>query len=71
MADKTSLTIVTINRIENGRVRPSYLTVQKLADALGIALDKIEFGDNLNIGKVMRKFRSQIKNMADENLNNN
>ncbi len=38
---KSGVSQTTISAIENGRVNPGVLTLKKLADALGIPLEKL------------------------------
>lgn len=43
LAEKAEVTQTTINRLELGHHKPSDLTLQRLADALGVEPGDIEF----------------------------
>ena len=43
LAKKAGLSPAAINRLENGLAKPRWVTIRKLADALGIRPEDIEF----------------------------
>jgi|WetSurMetagenome_2_1015567.scaffolds.fasta_scaffold738589_2 transcriptional regulator with XRE-family HTH domain len=43
LAKKSEMTTCTINRLENGKHKPRFATIRKLAKALDIAPEDIEF----------------------------
>ena len=43
LAKKTEMTTGTINRLENGKQKPRFATIRKLAKALDIEPKEIEF----------------------------
>lgn len=44
LAKKAGISLDTVNQVENGRQKPSFLTICKLAAALGVEPGEIEFG---------------------------
>ena len=47
LAERSGITEVTINRIENGRHEPRFATIRKLAAALDIPADQLAGNDQL------------------------
>jgi len=43
LAKKTGIAASTINRLENGKQKPTFKTIRKLAVALGVEPGEIEF----------------------------
>ena len=43
LARKAGLATATVNRLENGRRKPSFITIRKLAKALGVEPGEIGF----------------------------
>jgi len=43
LAERAGLTVATISRLEKGRHRPAFQTIHKLAKALGVQPQDIEF----------------------------
>jgi DNA-binding XRE family transcriptional regulator len=46
LADKTGLTVATICRIEKGHRRPHFVTQRKIARALKVTVEELEFNGN-------------------------
>lgn len=43
LADKAQVSEITLNRLENGKQKPRFITIRKLAKALGVEPGEIEF----------------------------
>ena len=43
LAEAAGISLVTLNRLENGKQKPSFKTIRKLAKALGVEPGEIEF----------------------------
>jgi putative transcriptional regulator len=43
LAEKAGVTVETISRLENGKYKPRFSTIKKLAKALGVEPNMIEF----------------------------
>jgi len=43
LAKKAGLSPTTVNRLEKGREKPMFQTIRKLAEALGVSPDQIDF----------------------------
>jgi len=43
LAAKAEISHITLNRLENGKQKPSFKTIRKLAKALGVEPGDIEF----------------------------
>jgi len=43
LAKAAGISLVTLNRLENNKQKPSFKTIRKLAKALGVEPGKIEF----------------------------
>ena len=43
LAEAAGISLVTLNRLENNKQKPSFKTIRKLAKALGVELGEIEF----------------------------
>ena len=43
LADKSKISEITLNRLENGKQKPRFVTIRKLAKALGVEPGDIEF----------------------------
>jgi len=46
LAQKSGIATATINRLENGRHKPRFVTIRKLAKALEVEPNKIDFSHN-------------------------
>ena len=42
LADKAQISEITLNRLEKGRQKPRFMTIRKLAKALGVEPGEIE-----------------------------
>ena len=42
---KPAMSVATINRLEQGKQKPRWVTIRTLADALGVKPEEIEFGE--------------------------
>ncbi|MFC1957469.1 helix-turn-helix transcriptional regulator [Chloroflexota bacterium] len=43
LAEAAGISLVTLNRLENNKQKPSFKTIRKLAKALGVEPGEIEF----------------------------
>ena len=43
LAEKAGISHITLNRLENGKQKPSFKTIRKLAKALGVEPEDIKF----------------------------
>jgi len=43
LAEAAGISLITLNRLENGKQKPSFKTIRKLAEALGVKPGDIEF----------------------------
>ena len=46
LAQESGIATTTINRLEKGRHKPRFVTIRKLAKALGVEPNKIDFSHN-------------------------
>ena len=58
LARESSVAIDTVRSLECGRVAtPAFLTIARLADALGLSLDELHAGARRDVSQTGRQFR--------------
>ena len=56
LAQESGIAIATINRLEKGHHKPRFVTIRKLAKALGVEPNKIDFShieSNRSVGTIL------------------
>ena len=49
LAQRSGIAVATINRLENGYHKPRFVTIRKLAKALGVEPNTIDFSQNKGV----------------------